>query len=275
MGQYLNTDSCFKNYKKLYNTSYFVDKSPIIEDLNSRIGINNQYIYISRPIQFGKTSIANMIGAYYCKNVDSKKIFDTLKIKNTNSYNKHLNKYNIIKISFNELADHIPYTYDNYINRVKSILIKDITKAYPNLKNNNYENKSISDLLMDTGDEFIFILDEWDYIFREKLFEENQSDFSIFLMNLLKDKSYVALCYMTGVLPIKTHDLDMFNEFTFLKDRKFEKYFGFTEEEVKSICSKSKNIHFKEIKECCNSYLSDTNIKLYNPHSVIFALENN
>ena len=275
MGQYLNTDICLKNYTKLYNTSYFVDKSTIIEDLNSRIGINNQYIYISRPIQFGKTSIADMIGAYYCKEVDSKEIFGTLKIKNANSYDEYLNKYNIIKISFNELTDNNHDTYENYIDRIKSILIEDIIKAYPNLKNNNYENKAISDLLMDTEDEFIFILDEWDYIFRAKLFEENQSDFSRFLMNLLKDKSYVALCYMTGVLPIQTYDLDMFNEFKFLKDRKFEKYFGFTEEEVKLLCAKSKNVSFKEIDECYDSYLSDTNIKLYDPHSVIFALENN
>ena len=49
----------------------------------------------------------------------------------------------------------------------------------------------------------------------------------------------------------------------------------FTEEEVKLLCAKSKNVSFKEIDECYDSYLSDTNIKLYDPHSVIFALENN
>ena len=58
MGRYLNTDSCFKNFHKLYNNSYFVDKSLIIGDLNNRIGTNSQYICITLHRRFGKTSIA-------------------------------------------------------------------------------------------------------------------------------------------------------------------------------------------------------------------------
>lgn len=279
MGRYLNTDSCFKNYQKLYNNRYFVDKSLIIEHLNDRIGTNSQYICITRPRRFGKTSIAEMLGAYYCKAVDSKEIFDTLKIKNANSYDEYLNKCNIIKISFNERPDNNLNNYEKYINRIKSILTKDIMQAYPHLKNNNYEDNNLSDLLMDTGDEFIFILDEWDYIFSINQFKENQPDFLSFLMNLLKDKPYVALCYMTGVLPIKkysdTSELNMFNEFNFLKDRIFGKYFGFTEDEVKVLCDKNQNISFNELEDWYNGYSTANDIKLYNPRSVISALENN
>lgn len=57
-----------------------------------------------------------------------------------------------------------------------------------------------------------------------------------YLRNLLKDEPYVALAYMTGVLSIKKYSsgsaLNMFDEYTFLKDRIFGEYFGFTEEEV-------------------------------------------
>ena len=57
-----------------------------------------------------------------------------------------------------------------------------------------------------------------------------------YLRNLLKDEPYVALAYMTGVLLIKKYSsgsaLNMFDEYTFLKDRIFGEYFGFTEEEV-------------------------------------------
>lgn len=56
-------------------------------------------------------------------------------------------------------------------------------------------------MLYDTKDKLIFIFDEWDYIFNNNLFVENQNDFLEFLRNLLKDQSYVALTYMTGVLP--------------------------------------------------------------------------
>lgn len=279
MGRYLNTDSCFKNYKKLYNNPYFVDKSLIIDDLNNRIGTNSQYICITRPRRFGKTSIADMIGSYYSKAIDSKEIFSKLKIANTNSYDEYINKCNIIKISFNEFVDNNANTYESYISRIKNILIEDIKSAYPDLKNNDYTNKSLSDILIDTKDEFIFILDECDYIFGARLFEENYADFLRFLMNLLKDKPYVALCYMTGVLPIKnysdTSELNMFNEFTFLRDRRFEKYFGFTEEEVQSLCQKNQNVNFSELKDWYNGYSTANDIQVYNPRSVISALENN
>ena len=109
-------------------------------------------------------------------------------------------------------------------------------------------------MLLSTNEKFVFILDEWDYIFSHNLFEEHQNDFLEFLRNLLKDKPYVALCYMTGVLPIKKYSegsaLNMFDEFTMLNDGIYDKYFGFTENEVKLLCSKQNgNMTFEEIKE--------------------------
>ncbi|WP_331491200.1 PD-(D/E)XK nuclease domain-containing protein [Schaedlerella arabinosiphila] len=79
-------------------------------------------------------------------------------------------------------------------------------------------------------------------IFSHELFLEHHSDFLEFLRNLLKDRPYVALAYMTGVLPIKKYStgsaLNMFKEYTMLKDPFFEEYFGFTEDEVKALCDK-------------------------------------
>ena len=61
-------------------------------------------------------------------------------------------------------------------------------------------------------------------------------------MKFLKDQPYVSLCYMTGVLPIKKYSsgsaLNMFDEYTFLKDRIYDEYFGFTEEEVLELRNK-------------------------------------
>jgi hypothetical protein len=39
---------------------------------------------------------------------------------------------------------------------------------------------------------------EWDYIFANNLFEENQNDFLEFLRNLLKDQPYVSLAYISA-----------------------------------------------------------------------------
>lgn len=51
---------------------------------------------------------------------------------------------------------------------------------------------------------FVFIIDEWDCIFRENKDDKDaQKLYLDFLRNLLKDAEYVALAYMTGILPIK------------------------------------------------------------------------
>ena len=273
---YLNTTNPLENYRELLNEEYFVDKSSIIEILNKRLFTKSKYICLTRPRRFGKSSVAHMLGAYYSKAVDSKNIFDNLNISKSESYIEHLNKYNVISISFNRLSD-IGNTYDDYINRIKINLKEDIKEIYPHINVDKY--LSISDLLECLNDKFIFIIDEWDYIFNNNLFEENQNDFFEFLRNLLKDQPYVALCYMTGVLPIKKYSsgsaLNMFDEYTFLKDRKFGEYFGFTEEEVLELCKKNKNMDFKELESWYNGYLTAAGIRIYNPRSVVKALQNN
>ena len=78
MAVYLNTNKNLENYKELYNEEYFVDKSKIISLINKKINTKSKYLCITRPRRFGKSSIANMLGAYYSKAVDSKDIFDNL-----------------------------------------------------------------------------------------------------------------------------------------------------------------------------------------------------
>ena len=142
---------------------------------------------------------------------------------------------------------------------IRMSIINDIKEIYPHIDVKKYF--SIGDILDATGEKFIFILDEWDYIFSHDLFKENQKDFLEFLRNLLKDKPYVALAYMTGVLPIKKYSegsaLNMFDEFTMLSDGCYDDFFGFTEDEVKYLCNKQHTISFEEISEWYNGYLSE------------------
>ena len=52
------------------------------------------------------------------------------------------------------------------------------------------------------GEKFIFVLDEWDYIYHQDFAtDRDKANFTKFLSNLLKDKAYVELAYMTGILP--------------------------------------------------------------------------
>lgn len=275
MAIYLNTNKPLENFIELCNEKYYVDKSEIISLINEKISSKSKYICITRPRRFGKTSIINMLGAYYTKEIDSREIFDKLEIGNSESYLENLNKYNVISISFNKLSDK-GNTYSDYMEMVKTSLINDIVEKYPEVNPEKYF--TISDMLDDTNDKFIFIIDEWDYIFNNNLFKDNQNDFLEFLRNLLKDKSYVALAYMTGVLPIKKHSstsaLNMFDEYTMLNDMLYGRYFGFTEQEAKELCEKQRKISFDEISEWYNGYINEDGDKIYNPRSVVKALQN-
>lgn len=276
MSIYLNTNKPLENYKDLYRSRYFIDKSLIIDRLNEVIETSDKYICITRPRRFGKSSVADMLGAYYSRGLNSKEIFDNLNISKVQSYKEYLNKYNVISISFNKLPNKIG-SYDEYISLIQETIKDDIKTTYPHIEFKSFY--TISDMLFATQEKFIFILDEWDYIFSNNLFEENQNDYLEFLRNLLKDQPYVALCYMTGVLPIKKYSsgsaLNMFDEYTFLKDRIFGEYFGFTEEEVIELCNKNGKMNFKELESWYNGYFTATEIKIYNPRSVVKALQNN
>lgn len=98
----LNTDTAYRFFHILANDRFFVDKSKIIEIINTRINTANRYLCITKPRRFGKTSILNMLGAYYGKISSSKALFDSLKISSSNTYLDHLNKYNIIHLSLNQ-----------------------------------------------------------------------------------------------------------------------------------------------------------------------------
>ena len=84
---------------------------------------------------------------------------------------------------------------------------------------------------------FIFVFDEWDCIFhKDFITDEDKKKYISFLSSLLKDKAYVLLSYMTGILPIAKYssgsELNMFAEYTMVSEEKFSDAFGFTEAEV-------------------------------------------
>ncbi len=275
MALHLNTNAAYKDFQMLSRDKYFVDKSAIIENVNERVKTKNRFLCVTRPRRFGKTSVLNMLGAYYGKAYPSRTIFDGLKVCKSQSYETHLNQYNIIKLSLNELSGR-GNTYQDYIGRFETNIRNDIREAYPELTGKEFD--SLADLLTATEDEFIFIIDEWDYIFSHDIYQENQKDFLEFLRDLLKDKSCVALAYMTGVLPIKKYStgsaLNMFDEYTMLNDSFFDEYFGFTEKEVQSLCGRQSRLVLEEIAEWYNGYTTEDGGRIYNPRSVVLALIN-
>lgn len=270
----LNTQTPYLDFHMLARDRFFVDKSGMIERINDRINIKNRYICITKPRRFGKTSILNMLGAYYGRAYDSSGLFSGLSISQCKTYKAHLNRYNVISLCLNHLPDK-GKTYEDYIGLILDSLENDLREAYPTLSGRKFG--SIADMLSATGDLFLFFIDEWDYLFSHDLFPGHHNDFLEFLRNLLKDKPYAALTYMTGVLPIKKYSagsaLNMFKEYTMLKDPSFEQYFGFTEHETKALCEKQQALSMDEIRDWYNGYQARDGSQLYNPRSVVCALE--
>ncbi|MCD8023016.1 MAG: ATP-binding protein, partial [Lachnospiraceae bacterium] len=120
-----------------------------------------------------------------------------------------------------------------------------------------------------------FIIVEWDCIFRiHKNDEELQKKYLDFLRNLLKDQSYVALAYMTGILPIKKYGkhsaLNMFYEYSVLNAKPIEEFTGFTQGEVKSLCEQY-HVSYDEMKKWYDGYTVN-GISVYNPKSVVESI---
>ncbi len=275
MIKYLNNNKGYQNFEELINEDYFVDKSNIIIKLNKLITRKRKYVCITRPRRFGKSSIVDLLCAYYSKWIDSKNIFDKLDISQDKTYKENLNNHNIINIDFSELPKSYNCKYIDYISMIERTIREDIKAVYQDIEIE--ENDNIPTILEKTNDKFIFIFDEWDFIFNREMFIEHHNEFLEFLRGLLKDKPYVSLCYMTGILPIKKHSsgsaLNMFDEYTILNDGVFDEYFGFTEEEVKKLCNKQEKLSFEQISSWYNGYFTEEGYKVYNPRSVVKALE--
>ncbi|MDO4330090.1 MAG: AAA family ATPase [Lachnospiraceae bacterium] len=258
---HLNVSSPIINYQKTLKRKIYVDKSLLIKPLNDLIGTDECYVCITRPRRFGKTINANMLGAYYTRGYDSRELFCGLAISKEKTYLQHLNQHNVIYIDFSRMPD-LCLSYQDYITNILTELRNDLAETYPALRGKEYS--MISRMLLDTGDSFIFILDEWDSVFHEEFMHDKEKQLYLkFLKGLLKDQPYVELAYMTGVLPIAKYssgsELNMFREYHFMNDHVYEAYFGLSEAEVQKLCREHTRVSFQELKRWGLPELLDRN----------------
>lgn len=292
MGSYLNSTTPYTLYKSESLSPYFVDKTLMLRELFPYVNAGNRHICVTRPRRFGKTIAANMISAFFQRGQDSGDIFEGLKISQVDGYRKYKNQYNVIRIDFSKMPKNC-MSYEQYIERIEELLIEDIKTAYPKAGIN--EDDAVGDILENIfaqydGEKFIFVLDEWDFIFHRDFINENDKEkYVAFLSNLLKDRPYVILSYMTGILPIAKYssgsELNMFAEFTMVNSPMFGEYFGFTDDEVDDLykryiveCDrqhKEKSVTRKGLRDWYNGYYTKSGERVYNPRSVVFALQFN
>lgn len=289
MGLYLNSKIPYTDYRETVQEPYFVDKTLLIQELVPSLGMKNRYFCITRPRRFGKSTMANMVGAFFGNAVDSSDLFHNLAIGKDKDSLTHLNQHNVIFIDFSRMPENCD-TYHAYISRISDGLKEDLIREYPKLPLNT--SKAVWDNLQiifeETEDRFIFVLDEWDAIFHESFIRDTDKEMYLkFMRNLLKDQIYVELAYMTGVLPIAKYssgsELNMFLEYDMVTKKKFSEYFGFLDREVDSLFdiythrseTDATAITRDGLRLWYDGYYTATGKRLYNPRSIVCALTDN
>ena len=104
MGIYLNQNNIM--FQEVINSEIYIDKTMLIGELNRMICTSDKYVCISRPRRFGKSMAANMLTAYYSRGCDSIELFAPYKIAKAESFEKHLNKYNVIHLTMTDFSEY-------------------------------------------------------------------------------------------------------------------------------------------------------------------------
>lgn len=274
MGIYLNPDNT--DFQIALNAQIYIDKTELIAYTNQIIQTEQRFICVSRPRRFGKSIAANMLTAYYSRGCDSAEMFAPYKIASHESFRKHLNRFNVIHVNMIDFLEDAT-SIDAVLNAFSDALLYEIRKEFPDVDyyKPNHLSRSLKDVFAEKKCSFIFIIDEWDCIFRQlKLTEKDQETYLKFLRNLLKDQKYVALAYMTGILPIKKYGehsaLNMFTEISMTDATPIAEFTGFTDEEVLDKCTEY-HVSYEEMKQWYDGYKVN-GFSVYNPKSVVESI---
>lgn len=272
MGIYLNPDS--SRFEEAVNSDIYIDKTGLLNYTNSVLHTMQKYICISRPRRFGKSIAANMLAAYYSRGCDARELFSQFEIAKSDTFEKHLNQYNTIFVNMQEMLSRSKNVQE-LVARFQKLIIRELKSEYPEVEYFDEDDLTLcmQDVYVQTKQTFVIIIDEWDCIFREyKTDREAQEKYLDFLRDLLKDKAYIHLAYMTGILPIKkygTHSaLNMFDEFSMIDPGPLACYVGFTEEEVKGLCEQYQ-MDMGEVKSWYDGYSFEKTLSIYSPRSVV------
>ena len=274
MGIYLNPGNI--SFANTIRSEIYVDKTGLIACTNEYLNTRDHYLCVSRPRRFGKSLTLEMLAAYYSCGCDSRELFAGFKIAQHKDFEKHLNQYDVIYLNMQQFL--IRTKKQEVTQYLEQAVFEELREVY-----GNWFSVQITDLatalekiFVKTEKQFIFLIDEWDCVMRERQESEAmQKQYLDFLRDLLKDQPYVALAYVTGILPVKKYGqhsaLNMFWEYSMTNQKMLEEYTGFTEEEVKALCGRY-DMDFEEISSWYDGYRFKNYKHIYNPKSVVEAM---
>lgn len=275
MGQYVNRGNAM--FIRARRSQIYIDKSDILKYLNSVIFSEQEYVCVSRPRRFGKSMTLNMIAAFYDKTCDAEEDFRGLSILKDSHWKDYANRYNVIYLNIQNFVSE-SFDIEECLHILQTDLTEDLMTEFPgvSLPSRKTLSNVMSAVFHAEGIPFVIVIDEWDCLFREYRNDfEAQKKYLDFLRSWLKDRDYVGLCYMTGILPIKkygTHSaLNMFSEFSMENPGQLAEYTGFTEAETRELCQRY-HMNFAECKAWYDGYSFPQCQHIYSPKSVVDAM---
>ena len=276
MGIYLNPGNDLF-YSTVTYSEIYVDKTMLISFTNKCLFGENKEICVSRPRRFGKSMAENMLTAYYSKGCDSRELFSKFQIAQTPDFEKHLNRYNVIHVDMQKFLSRTKNVHE-MLDFLQKRVLKEMKQTFSGIEPEETSLiTALEDLYGQCEEKFIFIIDEWDSIFR--VHRDNaaaQKEYLDFLRDLLKGQPYVVLAYMTGILPIKKYGqhsaLNMFDEYSMTNQYALAEFTGFTEREVRQLCERY-HMSFEQTKDWYDGY-NVNGVSIYNPRSVTSAMMN-
>lgn len=274
MGIYLNPDN--EGFWEAVRSEIYVDKTGLIAQTNRYMNTEQKYICVSRPRRFGKSMALKMLAAYYSRGCDSAELFKGRKIESEKTFQENLNQYDVIFLNMQQFL--IEAKDEDITDYLEMVVLREIYEVYGELftQQETILAMALRNIYVRTKKKFVFLIDEWDCVMRERQESEAmQKQYLDFLRNLLKDQPYVALVYATGILPVKKYGqhsaLNMFTEYSMTGQYVFEEYTGFTEDEVKALCLQY-DMDFNEAGSWYDGYMFRKWKHVYNPKSVVTAM---
>ena len=252
MGTYINKGN---NAWRNIVAQEYVDKTSLIPLVNATINTESRYSCVTRCRRFGKSMAAKMLCAYYDKSCDSRELFVGLKAEQDKSFDTFLNRFYVLYLDVTSFTAR-PELRKNIVRNIQNEIIYELKKTFPDVeyKDNSDLMDVLSSIHQSTGEQFFFIIDEWDAICRE--FPDRQKmkgdpetitptildEYVMLLRRLFKTQDsdeVFAGAYLTGILPIKRYNtesaMNNFCEYSMIRPGKMSSALGFTHEEVEAI----------------------------------------
>lgn len=274
MGKFLNPDN--SAFQGAVNSSIYVDKTGLLAYTNSVLGTEQRYICNSRPRRFGKSVTANMLTAYYSRGGDSGRLFAGTQIAETEGFEEHLNRYDVIHFDVQWCSINVKSASDT-VAYITERVMEELREEFPevSLSRCGRLGDALSDIAQSTGRKFIVIIDEWDVFTRDEAdnaaIQEEYIDFLRGLFKGTEPARFLLLAYLTGILPVKKlntqSSLNNFYEFSMLDAKALAPFIGFTEDEVRGLCEKYGQ-DFEKVKRWYDGYLLE-DMHVYNPNAVV------